>query len=182
MTDKSEINIKSGVETSGGDVNYYLVNIENPKRLAPYVAECDDLIEALGLTFAEGNVFKSLWRSGTARMYQTLKGGHEHDVENVYDGQKIAHYGARIKAVREFQKGKRLAAIGTTPSVYTVAGLLRPVPLPDIGTTPTELTSDLDRHMAEIDSVVQQTMAGDRDPLSGVTLSDSDNDKRTYGI
>ncbi len=32
---------------TGGDVNYYLVRIDKPKRLEPYTMEVEDVIEAL---------------------------------------------------------------------------------------------------------------------------------------
>ena len=86
-------------EFSGGDVNYYLLEIPEPKRLAPYTAECEDLIEALEMTFAEGNVFKALWRSCNMRAHGHGKRGQ--DDQGVYDGDKIAYYGERVKQYRK---------------------------------------------------------------------------------
>ncbi len=56
-------------EYTGGSVDYYKVRIENPTEpyRCPYDAECNDIIEALGMTFAEGNAFKALWRRAAAR-------------------------------------------------------------------------------------------------------------------
>lgn len=87
------------VEKTGGNVNYYLVDIKDPKRLEPYKAECEDIIEAMQMTFAEGNVFKSLWRSCAARAFGTLKEGQ--DLEGVYDAEKVVYYGNRILAQRK---------------------------------------------------------------------------------
>lgn len=91
-------------ELSGGDVNYYLLDITDPKRLAPCKVEAEDIIEALGMTFAEGNVFKALWRSCAKRVRGHGKRGTDDD--GVYDGDKIAYYGARIKVQRR-RKAKK---------------------------------------------------------------------------
>lgn len=90
-------------EKSGGDVNYYVVDIAEPKRFAPYKAECEDIIEALGMTFAEGNAFKAIWRSCAARTLGLHKG--DQDVHGVYDAEKVVYAGQRMLVQR-----KRLAA------------------------------------------------------------------------
>ena len=72
--------------------HYYLVEVPNPAMpgLPPYVAECQDIIAALELTFAEGEALKALWRA--ARLRQGFgKPGASLD----YDFDKVAHYGAR---------------------------------------------------------------------------------------
>ena len=104
-------NVKTkAVEKSGGDVNYYVVEILEPKRLIPYTAECEDIIEALNMTFSEGNVFKALWRSCASRTLGLQKEGE--DIHGVYDGDKIAYYGARTAAVRKRkQKKEKLLVI-----------------------------------------------------------------------
>lgn len=85
-------------ELTGGNVNYYLLPLPSPKRLPPCTVECEDIIEALGMTFAEGCAFKAIWRSCAARTLHLLKKGQLED--GVYDGEKAAYYGARIAAVR----------------------------------------------------------------------------------
>jgi hypothetical protein len=85
-------------EFSGGDVNYYLAEVKEPKRLQPYTAECEDIIEVLQMTFAEGEAFKAIWRSCNKRAHGHGKRGQ--DVNGVYDGDKIAHYGDSIKRSR----------------------------------------------------------------------------------
>jgi hypothetical protein len=47
-------------EYTGGSVSYYSVEIENPtsEGVEPYTAECNDIIEALGMNYADGNAFK----------------------------------------------------------------------------------------------------------------------------
>lgn len=86
-------------EFSGGNVNYYVAEIADPKRLPPYTAECEDIIEALGMTFAEGCAFKAIWRSAAQRTLGLRKKGQ--DENGVYDAQKVEYYGARMVAVRK---------------------------------------------------------------------------------
>lgn len=77
---------------TGGRVDYYLARIEHPQRetQAPYTAECEDIIEALGMTFDEGCEFKAIWRTAAARQARG-KPGHS----AVYDAQKRVHYAQR---------------------------------------------------------------------------------------
>ncbi len=86
------------VEFTGGNVNYYLVNIKDPKRLQPYEAEAEDIIEALGMTFAEGCAFKAIWRSCAMRTLGHMKKGQ--DQFGVYDAEKVQYYGGRMLAQR----------------------------------------------------------------------------------
>lgn len=83
---------------TGGNVNYYLVSVKKPKRLTPYEAECEDIIRVLGMTFAEGNCFKAIWRSAAARLGNGKPGA---DAYGIYDAEKIKHYGAFILDERE---------------------------------------------------------------------------------
>lgn len=84
----------------GGRVNYYLVPVTNPQRedQPAYVAECEDIIQALGMTFDEGCLFKALWRRSSARL-----GNGKPGQKSLYDAEKILHYAGRIllKAKRE---------------------------------------------------------------------------------
>ncbi len=77
---------------SGAHASYYEVQILYPKSGLPYNAECQDIIEALGMDFNEGNAFKALWRRAAARMGKVKKGNES----PLYDAQKIAFYGNRI--------------------------------------------------------------------------------------
>lgn len=80
-------------ETTGLSVNYYLVEIKEPNQAqAPYVAECSDIIEALGMDFNEGELFKSLWRRAAQR---TLLKGKEGN-SAIRDAEKIIHFAGRI--------------------------------------------------------------------------------------
>lgn len=80
---------------SGGLNNYYVVLIKNPQRKEqePYQAECEDIIQALGMTFDEGCAFKALWRNAAARMGNGKPGNTA-----VYDCEKLVHYANRILA------------------------------------------------------------------------------------
>jgi hypothetical protein len=83
--------------TGGGKLtgdHYYRVHVDEPiaPDVAPYTAECADIIEALGMTFNEGEAFKALWRLAAARQGRTKAGGKGLQ----YDADKAAHYGARV--------------------------------------------------------------------------------------
>lgn len=92
------------LEKSGGDVSYYIVDVPEPKRLAPYKMEVEDIIEALEMSFAEGTVLKALIRSCNLRKHGIGKEGE--DIDGVYDGDKIAYYGERVKVQRR-RKAKK---------------------------------------------------------------------------
>lgn len=82
-------------ENSGGNVNYYLCPVTNPNQAAdPYVAECGDIIEALGMDFSEGTAFKSIWRKAAERTLGKKKAGNE----AWRDAEKVAFYGKRMVA------------------------------------------------------------------------------------
>ena len=89
---------KPTAELTGGNVNYYVLHVAEPKRLAPYTTECEDIIEALGMTFAEGCAFKAIWRSCAARTLSKHKQGE--DPTGIYDAEKVKYYGARMLAYR----------------------------------------------------------------------------------
>lgn len=80
-------------EHTGGSSSYYKVRVTNPvEPFKPaYEAECNDIIEALGMTFAEGNAFKAIWRTAAARMGKKKKGNNA-----VYDAEKVVFFGERM--------------------------------------------------------------------------------------
>ena len=84
-------------EFSGGSVDYYKIPIHNPTTPwnTPYLAECNDIIEALGMNYAEGNAFKAIWRRAAARLGKKKKG---QDEAGLYDAQKVEFFGARLVA------------------------------------------------------------------------------------
>lgn len=101
MTNKSD---GSTAEYTGGKVNYYEVEITHPTREGrdPYIAECNDIIEALGLSFSEGEAFKAIWRKGAARI-KPGKRGHD---GGLYDAEKASFYGHRMEIIERFNIGK----------------------------------------------------------------------------
>lgn len=51
-------------QKTGGSVDYYKCHVADPiSKGVPYTAESIDIIEALGMTFAEGEAFKAIWRT-----------------------------------------------------------------------------------------------------------------------
>lgn len=77
-----------------GLASYYHVHIDAPMSdVGAYTAECGDIIEALDMTFNEGEAFKALWRLAAMRQGRAKPGGSP-----IYDADKVAHYGARVAA------------------------------------------------------------------------------------
>ena len=80
-------------EHTGGSVSYYQVKITNSTSGADvYTAECNDIIEALDMNFAEGNAFKALWRRAAARTLGKHKAGNN----ALYDAEKVVFFGQRL--------------------------------------------------------------------------------------
>ena len=71
-------------ELTGLSSNYYKLMVGTD------VVECQDVIEALGLNFAEGNVFKAIWRKAAARLGNGKKG---HTA--LYDAEKMLYFSER---------------------------------------------------------------------------------------
>lgn len=96
-------------EYSGGKVNYYEIQITHPTRdgREPYVAECNDIIEALGLSFSEGEAFKAIWRKGAARI-KPGKRGHD---GGLYDAEKASFYGKRMETIERFNIGRPVLCV-----------------------------------------------------------------------
>lgn len=79
-------------EHTGGSVNYYKVHVAHPTTLPEaYDAEANDIIESLGLTFAEGNLFKAIWRMAADRNGKKKKGNN-----SVYDAEKLVFFAERV--------------------------------------------------------------------------------------
>ena len=78
---------------TGGSSDYYKVFVKNPTTLEePYEAECNDIIEALQMNFAEGNAFKAIWRKAKARQGVKKKGYDN----GVYDSEKVVFFAERM--------------------------------------------------------------------------------------
>jgi hypothetical protein len=80
--------------SSGGDNDYWVAEIKNPKRLEPYKAECEDLIEHFQMTFQEGEAFKALWRKGQLRIGNGKPGD-----TLIRNSEKVEHFGKRMVAM-----------------------------------------------------------------------------------
>jgi hypothetical protein len=80
-------------QKTGGSVDYYKCHVADPiSGGAPYTAESIDIIEALGMTFAEGEAFKAIWRTCTGRMGGAVKA----DNKALYNAEKVEFFGARM--------------------------------------------------------------------------------------
>ena len=79
---------------SGGSSDYYKALVRHPTTpgVDPYMAECNDIIEALDMTFAEGNAFKAIWRTSAARLGREKAGN-----DAVRDAQKVQFFGGRME-------------------------------------------------------------------------------------
>ena len=79
-------------EYTGSSVSYYRVKVGNPTSpdLPAYEAECNDIIRALKMNYAEGNAFKAIWRSCAARNLGKKKKGYK---DGVYDAEKVVFFG-----------------------------------------------------------------------------------------
>jgi len=84
---------KPPTEFTGGPTTYYTVTVAHPLSIPnPYDAECGDIIEALNMSFAEGEAFKAIWRLCAARELGLQKANHN----AIYDAEKVTHYGKRM--------------------------------------------------------------------------------------
>lgn len=82
-------------EYTGGSVSYYQLHITNPttKGRPAYTAECNDIIEGLKMSYAEGNAFKAIWRRCAA---QNLGLGKKGYTDGKYDAEKVVFFGERL--------------------------------------------------------------------------------------
>ncbi len=84
----------SAQEYTGGSVSYYTVTVTNATSGCDvYTAECNDIIEALKMNYAEGNAFKAIWRSCAARNLGKAKAGYK---DGQYDAEKVVFFGQRM--------------------------------------------------------------------------------------
>ncbi|QPI17192.1 hypothetical protein phiPccP1_00015 [Pectobacterium phage phiPccP-1] len=81
---------------TGGSSDYYQVTIKSTttEGRPEYIAECNDIIEALGMNFAEGNAFKAIWRRAAQRTLGLTKAGAKAD--GLYDAEKVEFFGKRL--------------------------------------------------------------------------------------
>jgi len=90
-------------EYTGGSVSYYTVRVLEPTDPAhdQYDAECNDIIEALQMNYAEGNAFKALWRRAAARLGKQKRGYDG----GLYDAEKVEFFGARLVEQSKQERG-----------------------------------------------------------------------------
>lgn len=90
-------------QKTGGSVDYYKCHVADPiSKGEPYTAESIDIIEALGMTFAEGEAFKAIWRTCTGRMGGAVKA----DNKALYNAEKVEFFGARmVRAAKRNEAG-----------------------------------------------------------------------------
>jgi hypothetical protein len=86
------VEIEKQERLSGGSQGYYKVLIEDPTSASePYIVECNDIIEALQMNYAEANVFKAIWRIAQHRRGEGKPGN-----EPLYDAEKAEFFSTRL--------------------------------------------------------------------------------------
>ena len=77
---------------TGGSSSYYKIEIKHPTTLPEaYWTECNDIIEALEMNYAEGNAFKAIWRRAAERQGRGKPG-----TSLLYDSEKVVFFGKRL--------------------------------------------------------------------------------------
>lgn len=86
--------VEATPEYTGGSVGYYSIEVTHPttEGRPPYIAECNDIIEALKLNYAEGNVIKAIWRRAAAEIGKCKEGYKD----GLYDAEKVEFFGHRL--------------------------------------------------------------------------------------
>ena len=81
----------SDQSNSGGTSSYYMLEVTHPMSFeTPYMVECIDIINTLGMTFAEGEAFEALWRRAGSRTLKKEKLGYD---DGLRDAEKVEYYG-----------------------------------------------------------------------------------------
>lgn len=87
---------------TGGSVDYYTCTVPAERTIdgrPGYDAQCLEIIETLGMSFAEGEAFKAIWRSCAARTLGKVKA----DCDALYNAEKVAFYGQRMVVEAKMQ-------------------------------------------------------------------------------
>lgn len=107
LKDQPQKDVAESPEYSGSNANYYKVDIKSPttEGVKPYTAECNDIIEALGMNYAEGNAFKAIWRRAAQETLGLRKAGAKDD--GLYDAQKVEFFGKRLVVQSERRKAEK---------------------------------------------------------------------------
>lgn len=125
---------------TGGSVDYYTCSVPAERTIdgrPGYDAQCLEIIETLGMSFAEGEAFKAIWRSCAARTLGKVKA----DCDALYNAEKVAFYGQRMvveaqiaepeaepelqEGWHRYQKGAPVPAPGTWVDVVYTSGACR---------------------------------------------------------
>lgn len=95
------IDAKQASTSGGHHVSYYAVDVQHTTKGGPlYRAEAMDIIDALDMTFAEGEAFKAIWRCAADRL-----GAHKAGNDTARDAEKVVYYGEQMLA-RERRRAK----------------------------------------------------------------------------
>ncbi len=83
---------------NGLNGTYYEIKINFPTKpdKEAYIAECNDITEALKMTPHEYNIFKSVWRKAAARL-----GNGKKDSKALYDAEKCLFAAKRMVILEE---------------------------------------------------------------------------------
>jgi len=88
---------------TGGSNDYYALEVRNTlDGREAFTVQCLEIIETLGMTFAEGEAFKAIWRTCAARTLGKEKPGNT----ALYDAEKVQFYGGRIVAACVWRPGE----------------------------------------------------------------------------
>jgi hypothetical protein len=103
-------------QNTGSSVDYYKVQVDCPTTAKlPYTVECNDIIEALGMSFAEGNAFKAIWRAAAERTLGVAKANYD---GAVYDAEKVVFFANRMLQVCKQRQAKGSTSQYVVPSGY----------------------------------------------------------------
>lgn len=103
----SKLDKNQEAENSGLSCNYYVAEVTQPTTTGVrYTAECNDIIETLGMSPTEANIFKELWRTSAARTLGKKKKGSN----TKRAAEKVAFFGLRYA----LQNGVTLEELITT--------------------------------------------------------------------
>lgn len=80
-----EVHEGGSEEHTGGSSSYYDI------ELGGSTIRCLDVIEALDMSYNEGNILKAVWRIAAAKQGKTKKGNNMH-----YDAEKVVFFGERL--------------------------------------------------------------------------------------
>lgn len=90
--------IKQTVEHTGGSSSYYDVTVQGKLmdgrkrvKIVTVQVSCNDIIKALKMNFAQGNIFKAVWRICASKLGRKKRGNNTY-----YDAEKIVFFGKDV--------------------------------------------------------------------------------------